>query len=555
MNNININVVIILAAFALAMIAIAILYAIINPRTDGFEKDKNFQLTTKNILEHVKTLYDKGEFALVQLLAVKYLERMPAHLEVRQYLAKAFYKDKKFNNSIKQCLIILKKNPNDTETLKTLGDCYINKELLMKAIQTYEALYELKSNDKDILEILGKLYNRTEQYYSAIAAYKALAGITTQNDKNAEIQSILADLSERTHNYPDAFEAYKNRLNIYPNDVDTNKKLASLYMQIKNQQKALEVLLYMLSFLTEPKDLLWTYENLINIYTELEEYENAINYSERLLDVQGSDKFKVRNDIAQFNIKLERYESGIHILEDLVMMSQSAYDVTISLAQAYIVMKRFQDSLDKYMVLLDKATQQEAKNIRLLVCELYIEWAKHEAMEGNFNESFKLLDTACDYNAINPEVYYNKALNHFAQKSYAACVEFIHKALEFDKFNTYHTKYYLKLAEAHHNLNHFFEEKKALSDLLKIDSKNAMGLYRSGLMYISQHDTKNAEDYFLKALQSDPELIPAKYNLALLYETNNPERARELYTEILESEPDNAEAKSALFDLSSSSTF
>lgn len=552
MSSININIIIILAAFALAMISIAILYAIINPRSDIFERDKNFQLTTKNILEHVKTLYEKGEYALVQLLAVKYLERMPSHLEVRQYLAKAFFKDRKYNNSLKQCLIILKKAPNDIDTLKTIGDCYINKELFVKAIQAYETLYELRPTDVDILEVLGDLYKKTEQYYSAIAAYKALASMITQNDKNAEIQLILADLSEKTHNYPDAFEAYKNRLNIYPNDIDTNKKLASLYIQIKNQSKALEILLYMLTFLTEPRDMIWTHEQLINIYTELEDYENAISYSEKLLEIHGSDKFKIRNDIAQFNIKLENYEAGINILEDLVMMSQNAYDVTITLAQSYIVMKRYSDALEQYMILLDKATQQEAKNIRLLVCELYIEWAKYNTEEGDFSESFKHLDIAMDYNAVNPEIYYNKAINHFVQKNYSSCFEFIHKALEFDKFNTNHTKYLLKLAEAHHNLNHFFEEKKALSDLLKIDPKNALGLYRSGLMYISQHDTKNAENYFLKALNTDPDLISAKYNLALLYEANNPEKARELYTEILESDPNHAEAKNALFDLNTS---
>ena len=51
-------------------------------------------------------------------------------------------------------------------------------------------------------------------------------------------------------------------------------------------------------------------------------------------------------------------------------------------------------------------------------------------------------------------------------------------------------------------LSRYQEQEKALSDLLKIDSKNPMGLYRSGLMYVAQHDTKNAEEYFKKALQN-----------------------------------------------------
>lgn len=62
----------------------------------------------------------------------------------------------------------------------------------------------------------------------------------------------------------------------------------------------------MLTFVTDGKNLLWVYETLVSLYVESEDYEKAIEYSEKLLDIQGSDKFKVRNDIAAYNIKLNR---------------------------------------------------------------------------------------------------------------------------------------------------------------------------------------------------------------------------------------------------------
>ena len=374
----------------------------------------------------------------------------------------------------------------------------------------------------------------------------------TQNDEIAEVQGILAELNEIAHDYPAAFEAYKTRLGIYPTDVQTNQNLIELYIKLKNHPKAIETLLYMLTFTTEPKTLLWVYEKIISLFVETEEYEKAIEYSNRMLEVQGSDKFKIRNDIAVFNIKLNNFDSGISILEDLVMMSQLGYDVTVQLAESYISCKEYQKALDKYLALLDKATQKEAKNIRLAICDLYISWAIHAAENNNFEDSYKYLDAAIDYNTLNSEIYFNKALNLCAQKNYTSAVELLHKALEFDKAKEYHPKYYLQLSEAHHQLGNFFEEKKALSDLLKIDTKNPMGLYRSGLMYIAQHDTKNAEEYFKQALQNDPNLIKAKYNLALIYESNNRDRAKELYIEVLEQDPGFEEAKNALADLTSS---
>lgn len=549
---INFNIILIGAAFILALIAIYVLYAIIMYQGTKMGRMPELQLSTKNILDQVEVLFEKNEYALVQLLATKYLDRVPGHQQVRQYLAQAYYKDKKYNNAIKQCLIILKKDVNNIDTRKLLGDCYIKKELLSKAIKEYESIFEYRSKDKDVVRTLAELYKNTEQIFSSISVYNILSDLMTSNEDIAEVQLILAELNEEAHDYPAAFEAYKTRLSIYPTDVSTNQKFVELYIKLKNQPKAIETLLYMLTFVVEPKTLLWVYERLIALYVETEEFEKAIETSNKLLEVQGSDKFKIRNDIALFNIKLNNYDKGIAILEDLVMMSQTGYEVTLQLSDSYIQCKEYQKALDKYLLLLDKATQKEAKNVRILISELFVKWAIDEAEKKNFDTSYKYLDNAIDYNALNSEIYYNKALNNIEQKNFAAAVEYTHKALEYDKAKSYHSKYYLILAEAHHNLGNFFEEKKALTDLLKFDDKNPMGLYRSGLMYVAQHDTKNAEEYFKKAIQYDPDFVKAKYNLALIYESNNRDRAKELYIEVLEQDPSFEEAKNALMDLETS---
>ena len=308
----------------------------------------------------------------------------------------------------------------------------------------------------------------------------------------------------------------------------------------------------MLTFINEPKILLWSYERLVNLYVETEEYEKAIECSNKMLEIQGSDKFRIRNDIATFELKLNHYETGVSILEELVMMSQNGYDVTVQLAETYTDKKEYEKALNKYLELLDKATQKEAKNIRSAICNLYILWSIDMTEQEKYDLAYQYLNEASQYNTLNSEIYYNIALNKIAQKDSNAAIEYIHKALEYDRETTFHTKYYLTLSEAHHILGNFFEEKKALSDLLKIDGRHAMGLYRSGLMYVSQHDTKNAEEYFKKALQTDPDLLQAKFSLALIYENNNKDKAKEIYIEILEQDPANEEVKNALANLSSS---
>ena len=204
------------------------------------------------------------------------------------------------------------------------------------------------------------------------------------------------------------------------------------------------------------------------------------------------------------------------------------------------------------MILLDKSSQKEAKLINAYIGNLYIQWSLPAASAKDFARATELLDSAAQYSPVNPEVYYHYAQNHFEQKNYSSVVEFISKALNYDKDNQYTVKYLLLLSQAQHELGNFFEEKKALSDLLNIDGKNAEGLYRLGLMYVAHHDIKNAEESFEKAITYDPELISAKYNLALLCEGNNRDRAKELYMEILEQDPNHIEAKTALADITNS---
>ena len=548
----DINIIIIVVAFVVAVAAIYILYSIILYQGPSGKNGDDLQLSTKNILDQVEVLFDKKEYSLVQLLATKYLDRVPSHIEVRIYLAKAYYEDKKYNQAIKQCSIILKKKPNDVDTRQVLADCYVKKQLTQKAIKEYEFLFENKRGDKNVVRTLAELYRESDQLFSSISAYEALSDLMELDEDIADVQSILAELNEEVHDYPAAFEAYKTRLGIYPTDVNTNKKLTELYIRIKNYPVAIETLLYMLTFVTDAKTLLWIYETLVQLSVETEDFENAIEYSEKLLDIQGSDKFKVRNDIATFNIKLKRMTEGIAILEDLAMMSQNGFDVTLELADAYIQTKEYKKALEKYLQLLDKATPREAKTVNLLICELYISWAIDLTEQGKIDESFEQLKNAAQYNTLNSEIYYNNAKNYYLQKNYTGCIESLNRALEYDKQNQYTAKYLLLQADAHHQLGHFFEEKKALTDLLKFDEKNSEGLYRVGIMYASQHDIKKAEDAFKQALLYNPELIEAKYNLALLYENNNKDKAKELYIEILEQDPTFEEAKNALNDMSTS---
>ena len=150
------DIVLIIVAFLVAAAAIYALYSIILFK--GIKKGDELQLTTKNILEQVDVLFEKGEYALVELLATKYLDRVPGHTDVRKYLAKAYYENKKYNQAIKQCNIILHKKPYNVETRNILGKCYQQKQIYSKAIKEFSCVYDRNKKDSVVLWTLSELY-------------------------------------------------------------------------------------------------------------------------------------------------------------------------------------------------------------------------------------------------------------------------------------------------------------------------------------------------------------------------------------------------------------
>ena len=84
----------------------------------------------------------------------------------------------------------------------------------------------------------------------------------------------------------------------------------------------------------------------------------------------------------------------------------------------------YQKALDKYLLLLDKATQREAKQLNSLICDLYIKWAEHMVVSKEYSKAMDLLERALQYNPISSEAYYSIASSNYEQKNYNNTVEY-----------------------------------------------------------------------------------------------------------------------------------
>jgi len=535
----DLNILFAIIAVIMAVVAIYMLYSILIFTGD---KGSNLQVSKQNILEQIELLYKNKEFGILEMLAKKYLERVPNHHHVRYFLAKMYFDIGKLYKCIKECEIILKGAPQFEDARMLLAKCYRNKNLIQKAIKEYEKIYENHGGNQIAIENLAELYVVAEKYESAVAMYNKLVTMVDNNSDMANIYSKLAELNEHIQDYPAAFEAYKARLELYPNDFDTNKNLIDLYFKVNNLEKAAEVIESLLITVEIPSHQIWLMEKLTDAYIALGRPEEALKFAEQLFEMPEYDNNKARCKIAELQMELENYSEAINMLGDLVNSGKKSLPILRVLAEAYKRQGSYEQSFETYKSMLDIAQPNEAEKIHEQMCDLYVEWGNAKYKNNDTSEAFRLLFLAVQFNPENPKVYASLAEINISIKNYNEALVQIKKAIDKDMVAK-RADYYLPLAECYHNLDNMFEEKKVLVELVELRPNIAEAHFRLGLVWETQHEIAEAKEEFIKASELDNTLLDAKYHLALIYETHgNTEEALELYREIIKQDPDNPKA-------------
>jgi len=191
---------------------------------DNAEQGKGLQVTTKNILEQVENLYNEKEYAILEILAKKYLERVPKHYGVRCYLAKCYFDTNKTTAAIYECLRILKKHREMDDIRLILAQAYNQKNLTIEALKQFEILYKRGDSSVEVIRNMAELFNKVSQYSASIKLYNMLVQKVENDDEISEIRQILSQLNEKIGDYASAFESYKIHLQLSPNDYDSRRK-------------------------------------------------------------------------------------------------------------------------------------------------------------------------------------------------------------------------------------------------------------------------------------------------------------------------------------------
>lgn len=516
---------------------------------DNAEQGKGLQVTTKNILEQVENLYNEKEYAILEILAKKYLERVPKHYGVRCYLAKCYYDTNKLTPAIYECLKILKHHREMDDIRMILAHCYREKKLTIEALKQFEILYKRGDNSVDVIRNMAELFNEVSQYSASIKLYNMLVQKTDDEAEISEIRLILSQLNEKIGDYAAAFEAYKARIQLTPNDFDSRKKMVLLYQKIGNSARVISTLEELLDLEIPPEMRLWGLELMVKICRETGEQMKALTHTEKLIECPGANVLEAKCALADIYCSLDNLEAAEKVLTELSMQYEENIEVLTRLATVYEKQDRFSEANDIYNGLLVIIPSTEVRRVHNLMSNLYARWGAsmlNGSELSDVTDSFKLFSMAIQFDSTNPYVHEQLARANMMIKNYKEAISQLKIAMDYNEESEY-KRYYLPLADCYHNINNAFEEKKALSNLIKVEPENAEGHWKLAQLCESQHDTKGAKSMLEKTIELDPNMVEPKYRLALIYESDGYKNgAINLYRQILKLDPENKEVQSNL---------
>ena len=376
-----------------------------------------------------------------------------------------------------------------------------------------------------------------------------LVPMTKDNREISEYKLLLSQLNEKIGDYAAAFEAYKARIKLTPRDYDTRKRMIQLYVKVGNYPKVISYLEELLDLEIPSEMRLWALELMVKTCRECGEQMKAMTFTEKLIDCPGSNVLEAKCTLADIYSTLDNLEAAESVLTDLSLQYEDNIEVLTRLATVYEKQNRFSEANDIYNGLLVIIPSTEVRRVHNLMSNLYARWGAsmlNGSELSDVTESFKLFSMAIQFDVTNPYVHEQLAKANMLIKNYKEAISQLKIAMDYSEEADY-VKYYLPLADCYHNINNAFEEKKALTNLIKADPTNSVAHWKLAQLCEAQHDTKGAKNMLEKTIELDPNMIEPKYRLALLYESEGyKDGAINLYRQILRLDPGNKEVENNL---------
>jgi tetratricopeptide (TPR) repeat protein len=288
------------------------------------------------------------------------LDADPSSLLLQDGLANLYFKIGRIREAVTAAQDQVAKNADDVDAHTLLGKVYLRSlgdmqspqsgQMLQLAIAEYEKLAQLKPNDVETHLLLGQLYGLNHDSAKAEAQFKEaqkvdanseevvlnMARLYTEqgdakravdalnaipvDDRTPRIEFALGASYEQSHKLKEAIAAYRRALNLEPDNLDTERGLASALLSDGQLDEALKILNAIVA--AEPQDA-QSQIHISEIQRRQGHYDQALATLEKAKPL-APDSLELTYNEALIYDSLGRYEDATNVLVKLVADSAHA---------------------------------------------------------------------------------------------------------------------------------------------------------------------------------------------------------------------------------------
>ncbi len=326
--------------------------------------------------------YKQNDFANAEINFANAINIKPNYVNANFFLANTKYNLRKFSESKNFYKKVLNYDPGFYQASANLAKVYLEENDFSNALLFYQNAMKLSNKYYYHLNI-GECYSKLKQPEKAIESYLTSISLnpqTSDSDKSRALEAYenIAEIEKARGRYKEALSYVEKGLKVnksyllYYISAISKSKLGNNNDAINDYLKALEL---------NPRDI-ESYINLGSLYNDINEYEKSINISQKGLTFDNT-QFRLYNNLGDSFQKLKNFDQAILAYKKSIELNASSSIIYYNLGTCYEETNDKESALKAYQQAVN--TDKKYQDAYYKLGEIYFSLEKYKEAKTVFN--------------------------------------------------------------------------------------------------------------------------------------------------------------------------
>ena len=432
--------------------------------------------------------------------------------------ANLLFKQQKYKLVEKLCKRYLEVKPDHHELRFLLAKTLYSNDNIYEAIKEGIATLTKNENNADVKLLLARCYKKVNQYSKAITE---LQDIIKNDSENIVAIRELSNIYLETNQKISAVKLLKQLSLLTENNQELHEirtKIANLQIELENYNEAFEELNSILEVYPEDID---TNKKLIELCINIQNYASAIEHCEKLLDVNHNNSLSLwlLNHIVQLCFQIKDYDKSMYYYK-MLLEHPFSDKVKAKMEMAKVLIAS--NHVDEGMQLLKELSEANKENVEIkrIMINTYINHKNFMPAIELYKEIIDLVNPL-DVKSVHTEmsnVFVKWAKHLFEKNEMDDCFKIFSLAVQYDNLNS---EIYYELGQVNAFIKNYNEAITQLKKSISLNPNVSKYYLAIANCYEAMGNAYDQKEALTIAVNADEKNEEALYKLAMLNNSQN----------------------------------